>query len=394
METKMPNNWKKYKLHQVAEIKYGKDHKLLKSGSIPVYGSGGIMRYGDNFLYDKPSILIPRKGTLSNLFYVDKPFWSVDTMFWSKIEEGTLPKYLFYNLKTLDFASMDVGSAVPSLTTELLNRIDITLPSLPEQQAIAEILSSLDDKIELNLQTNKTLEEMANALYKHWFVDFGPFKTGKFIESELGMIPEGWEVKPFYQIAKYINGTSIKQNQITEPNKGRPIVKIAELKQGITEQTKWSNVNFDSRYIFNTSDLLFSWSGNPHTSIDVFIWDKMESILNQHIFKVVPELHLEKPFVFFSLKYYMETFITLATRKQTTGLGHFTNEDLKNNYIIVPSISVHENYNSIAANYFELIYKNLIENQTLKQTRDYLLPKLISGEIQVKQAAKLVKQVL
>jgi type I restriction enzyme S subunit len=140
----MPNNWKTYKLSDALEIKYGKDHKKVQDGNIPIYGTGGIMRYGNQALYDKETILIPRKGSLNNIFYLNEPFWSVDTIFWSKInEEVAFPKYLFYNLKVLDFASMDVGSAIPSLTTELLKKIEIELPSLPEQKSIATILSIL-----------------------------------------------------------------------------------------------------------------------------------------------------------------------------------------------------------------------------------------------------------
>ena len=133
----MRNNWKTYKLSEVAEIKYGKDHKLLSDGDIPVFGSGGIMRYADKAIYDKESILIPRKGTLSNLFYLDKPFWSVDTMFYTKISEGTSGKFLYYLLKNLNLASMNVGSAVPSLTTEVLNKVEINLPLEVNNSAVA-----------------------------------------------------------------------------------------------------------------------------------------------------------------------------------------------------------------------------------------------------------------
>ncbi|WP_291118773.1 restriction endonuclease subunit S [Flavobacterium sp. UBA6135] len=124
----IPKGWEIGKLEDLLEIKYGKDHKKLSDGLIPVYGSGGIMRYVNESLYDKESILIPRKGTLSNLFYVSQPFWSVDTMFYSKIKDIDFGKYIFYFLKTIDLASMDVGSAVPSLTTELLKRIAIIIP--------------------------------------------------------------------------------------------------------------------------------------------------------------------------------------------------------------------------------------------------------------------------
>ena len=188
--------WKEDVLGSVLEVKYGKDHKKLADGQYPVYGSGGLMRYVDSKLYDGPSILIPRKGTLNNIMYVESPFWTVDTMFWSIINTDKVdPKFLFYSICKRDFASMNVGSAVPSMTVNILNDIQISYPkNIEDQRRIASILSSLDRKIELNNKINADLEEMAQAIFKNWFVDFEPFKDGKFVDSELGMIPEGWKV--------------------------------------------------------------------------------------------------------------------------------------------------------------------------------------------------------
>ena len=150
--------WKEYKLGDVLCIKYGKDHKLLASGNIPIYGSGGIMRYAERSLYEGPSILIPRKGSLNNIMYSDKPFWTVDTMFWTTINEKIAnPKYLYYLLSTKDFASLNVGSAVPSLTVPVIENIHITLPIKSVQDKIVSLLSSLDDKIELNRRINDNL---------------------------------------------------------------------------------------------------------------------------------------------------------------------------------------------------------------------------------------------
>ena len=185
------SEWKTYKLSEVVEIKYGKDHKHLADGKYPLYGSGGIMRYVDTPLYEQESILIPRKGTLSNLFYLNIPFWSVDTMFYTKIKAGNNGKYLYYLLKSMDLASMNVGSAVPSLTTEVLNKIEINVPNKVTQIEIAQILTSLDEKIELNLQMNQTLETMAQALFKEWFVDFNfPDFDGELIDG----LPKGWRM--------------------------------------------------------------------------------------------------------------------------------------------------------------------------------------------------------
>ena len=155
----------KYKLGDICEIKYGKDHKRLADGKIPVYGSGGIMRYVEKALYNKKSVLIPRKGTLGNLFFVDSPFWTVDTLFYTQIDEASIiPEFLYYQLLTLDLASMNVGTAVPSLTTAVLNELEVEVPPMDEQLAIANILSALDDRIANNTKINNHLASPRSAM--------------------------------------------------------------------------------------------------------------------------------------------------------------------------------------------------------------------------------------
>jgi type I restriction enzyme, S subunit len=215
----MTNEWVETTLGDVVQIMYGKDHKHLQNGLIPVYGSGGIMRYADRSLFEDESILIPRKGTLNNIIYVNKPCWTVDTMFWTKINKSkAYPKFIFYQLTMINFVELNVGSAVPSLTVPVLNNVPLLLPPLPVQRRIADILGTLDDKIELNRRMNATLEEMARALFKSWFVDFEPVRAkldgrwqrgqslpglpahlydlfpDQLVDSELGEIPKGWGV--------------------------------------------------------------------------------------------------------------------------------------------------------------------------------------------------------
>ena len=160
----LPKGWKVEKLANVCTVKYGKDHKHLGDGNIPVYGSGGIMRYAEKALYEKESILIPRKGTLTNLFYVTEPFWSVDTMFYTIISEDCIRKYLFYLLKTLNLASMNVGSAVPSLTTEVLNKIDIVVPEYGLLQEFENLISTFYSKMDVNNQQIKSLTQSRDTL--------------------------------------------------------------------------------------------------------------------------------------------------------------------------------------------------------------------------------------
>ncbi|STY80011.1 restriction endonuclease subunit S [Moraxella catarrhalis] len=135
--------WKR--LGEVAKIKHGKDWKKLAIGDIPVYGSGGIMGYVDTFSYDKPSVLIPRKGSITNLFYVETPFWNVDTIYYTQIDTSQiLPKFLYYFIKTIDLMQLDTGSGRPSLTQAILNKIQIPIPPLSIQSHIVQILDTFD----------------------------------------------------------------------------------------------------------------------------------------------------------------------------------------------------------------------------------------------------------
>ena len=270
-------------------------------------------------------------------------------------------------------------------------RLSIFIPPLKTQKQIASILSALDDKIELNLQMNKTLEDMAMALYKHWFVDFGPFQKGEFVDSELGQIPEGWEVKSLYSTAEFTNGASFKGKLLSEDSKdGYPVIKIVEIKQGITDQTKYSKEDKPEKYFINDGEILFPWSGNPYTSIGIWLWDKGKAYLNQHIFKVKPETSEDRALIYTMLKHLVPTFINLATHKQTTGLGHVTVANLKELKIVYPSKESLKIFNKEANPIMELIFNNQMETISLTKTRDTLLPKLISGEVQVKDLEQLL----
>ena len=133
------------KLIDVAKIKNGKDWKHLEEGNIPIYGSGGIMGYVDTYSYDKPTVLIPRKGTITNIFYLEEPFWNVDTIYYTEIDTTQiLPKYFYHFMKTVDLTKLDTGSGRPSLTQAILNEIPIFVPSIEEQQRIVSILDKFE----------------------------------------------------------------------------------------------------------------------------------------------------------------------------------------------------------------------------------------------------------
>lgn len=356
----MLNNWKTYNLSEILEIKYGKDHKKLEEGNIPVYGTGGIMRYANKFLYDKESILIPRKGSLNNIYYINEPFWTVDTLFWSKVNYGlAFPRFVFYKLKVLDFANMDVGSAIPSLTTNLLNNLKISLPPLPEQQAIASILSTIDEQIENNLAMNKTLEEMAMALYKHWFVDFGPFQEGNFVESELGEIPEGWKVSNLEEQLEIKYGKDHKK--LNEGN--IPVYGTG----GIMRYVDTALYEDHSILIPRKGSLgNVYYISEPFWTVDTLFYSKIKnSSYRKYLFYVVKNMNL------------ISMDVGSAIPSLTTAL-------LKRLRIVVPSEEVANKFEVQISEYFDLMNNNKIENQTLVEQRESLLPKLVSGEVRVK----------
>ena len=194
----------KYKLSELIVIKNGRDHKDLPNGDYPVFGSGGIMRYVNSYLYDKPSVLLPRKGSLSNIQYSDTPFWTVDTLYYTEInEELVSPYYLYRYLRLLNMSRLDSGTGVPSMTFDSYYNINVFLPNIEEQRRVASILQKIDAKIALNRQINDNLEAMAKQLYDYWFVQFDfPDENGKPYKSSSGKmvwneklkrnIPELW----------------------------------------------------------------------------------------------------------------------------------------------------------------------------------------------------------
>lgn len=148
-------------LGEIVKIKNGKGYKDFLPGNIPVYGSGGVMTYVDTFAYDKPTVLIPRKGSLGNLFYLEEPFWNVDTIFYTEIDEScVIPKYLFYVLKSAELEKLNTAGGVPSLTQKVLNKVLIPVPPLEIQEAIVEILdkfTNLEAELEAELEA-RTLQ--------------------------------------------------------------------------------------------------------------------------------------------------------------------------------------------------------------------------------------------
>lgn len=375
----MMSEWKTYKLSELVEIKYGKDHKHLADGVIPVYGSGGIMRFAETHLYDRESILIPRKGTLSNLFYLDKPFWSVDTMFYTKIKNGVHGKYLYYLLKSMDLASMNVGSAVPSLTTEVLNKVEISLPDLPTQRQIAQILTSLDDKIELNLQMNQTLEAMAQAIFKEWFVDFNfPGFDGELVDG----LPKGWNRCLIKDFGKIVCGKT-PSKAVKEYFGGEYMfIKIPDMHNSVfiietTDSLTEEGVNSQS----NKTIPPFSICVSSIATVGLVCINPEPCQTNQQINSIIPKNKDLRYFLYFLTTSMKDTF--LATASGGTATLNMNTSQFSNIRAFMPSEDVLNEFDEIVSPIMEKILENEYNIKSLTQTRDTLLPKLMSGQLEI-----------
>ncbi|MHB1494981.1 MAG: restriction endonuclease subunit S [Acidithiobacillus sp.] len=287
------------------------------------------------------------------------------------------------------------GSTVSNLRIPLLEALPISHPPLAEQKAIAHILGTLDDKIELNRRMNATLEAMARALFQSWFVDFAPVRAkldgrkpagldvataalfpAHFQDSALGHIPQGWEVRSLDQIAQFLNGLALQKYP---PGDGPtlPVIKIAQLRKGDSEGADRCNTELAPQYVVKDGDVLFSWSG----SLEVELWCGGQGALNQHLFKVTsPEF--PKWFYYLWTLYHLDEFRLIAAGKATT-MGHIQRGHLTAAKALVPPPALLKVMTKIMAPLIDQIIANQTQSCTLATLRDALLPKLLSGELSV-----------
>ncbi len=254
------------------------------------------------------------------------------------------------------------GSAREVFDWEEMCEVQVPVPAIEKQRETVAEYNTLQNRIETNKKLIATLEQTAQTLYRHTFVD----------NIDPNNLPEGWRMVSLYESAEFINGTSFASDEYAPS--GLPKIKIAEIKNGITADTEYFKGKKEDKYYIKNGDILFSWSGNPETSIDTFFWTRGDAILNQHIFKVVP-LNGEYEYMWMLLKRFKPDFVKLARGKQTTGLGHVTVADLKN--LKTPySEHVAREISLQARGIIKEILLKQQENQTLTQMQTLLLSKM------------------
>ena len=349
-----------------------------------------------DFLLKKNDIVFARTGnsTGRSYFYDGSDGELVFAGFLIKfsIDENKVnPRILkYYTHSTVYYSwirSFDTGGTRGNINAKTYGEMPIMLPSRKKQDRIVDILKSFDDKIELNNRINANLEEQAQALFRRWFVDFEfpneqglPYKSngGKFVDSELGKIPEGWKIGTLSEIADYLNGLAMQKFRPKDKELGIPVLKIKELGQKSCDSS--SDICSESikpEYIVNDGDVIFSWSG----TLKIDIWCGGICGLNQHLFKVTSKIY-PKWFYYYWTKQHLNKFIRIAKDKAVT-MGHIKREDLDKSQLSIPNNKNFRTMNNIIGPLLEKQITLNIENRFLIQLRDAFLPKLMNNEIKI-----------
>lgn len=279
------------------------------------------------------------------------------------------------------------GSVFNNLKTDIVKNFKVNIPSLKTQDVILRMITMIEDKLDLNKQIIENLEELSQILFKRWFVDFefpdengNPYKSscGEMVDSELGEIPKGWNVKNLDDIANYVNGLAMQKFKPTDNENSLPVVKIKELKNGSTdENSNRCTSEIPDKALINDGDIIFSWSA----TLLVKMWCGGKAGLNQHLFKVSSDKY-PKWFYYYWTKRYIDYFIGIANDKATT-MGHINRKHLSHAKILIPNDSTLEKF---SRTFDDLLEKELSvskESKRLIELRDTLFPKLMSGEIEI-----------
>lgn len=356
-------------------------NKWFTSQNLPMVSDEDKLRLA-KYCSQEGDVIFSRVGSVDRCSYVSKEYsgWLFSgRCLRVRPRSGINPEYLYYfltNEGTKQYIrNIAVGATMPSINTKLLNEVPITIPSLDDQRRIASILSSLDRKIELNNKINADLEEMAQAIFKNWFVDFEPFKDGKFVDSELGMIPEGWKVGSPYKYVKVVYGAPYKSAKFNDNGEGLPLIRIRDLKD-CNPQFYTPEILPQTEYV-NMGDIVAGMDAEfvPH------IWKGNTGLLNQRVCKLMPQqTSISNLFVLYLMKPELEF---VQSYKTGTTVSHLGKADIDKFVVVLPPLKVVEECSKILDSILQRIKNISAESRNLSTLRDTLLPRLMSGELEV-----------
>jgi len=387
---KMENKWRACSLGDVIELKRGYDLPKQKrnAGEVPIVSSSGVGTFHSEAMVKAPGVVTGRYGTIGQVFFIKQDFWPLNTTLYVRDFKGNEPRFISYFLRCIDFLAYSDKAAVPGVNRNDLHQAKVYLPPLPEQRAIAHILGTLDDRIDNLHQTNATLEAMAQALFKSWFVDFDGVPPEEMQESELGLIPKGWNYKPVKDLAKIGIGKTPprKESQwFTKKSSDWRWVSIRDMgNHGIFQQETSEFLTADAVSRFNIrivpdKSILLSFK---LTVGRVAITDG-ETLTNEAIahFVLPHETCIPPEYLYLYLKKF--DFSALGS---TSSIATAVNSKMiREISILVAEPVAIKKFTKIVSPIFDAIRNNQHEIRTLATLRDTLLPRLISGQLRIPQ---------
>ncbi len=383
----MSSDWKDCQLGDVLTLQRGFDLPTRKrqDGDIPVVSSSGISGYHNEAKVKAPGVVTGRYGTLGEVFYISKDFWPLNTTLYVRDFKGNDQKFISYFLQTLNLAHQNAAGAVPGLNRYALHLLPVKCPPLSIQRKIAAILSAYDDLIENNMRRIEILEEMARSLYREWFVNFRfpGHEQVKMVNSELGLIPEGWEVKKLDKLGLLGRGKS-KHRPRNEPSLyggDYPFIQTGEVKEASLYITHYSQT-------YNEKGLAQSKLWEPKTLLLTIAANiaetailKIPACFPDSIVGFVADSEQVTPeFIKFridDIKEKMQSF------SRGTAQDNLSLDKIKLFYFLVPDKDYIIMFEKYTAPLFSQVQNLLLKNANLRHTRDLLLPRLISGKIDV-----------
>jgi type I restriction enzyme S subunit len=400
----MGSEWTPTTVGSFCPFVYGKglpEKKRNLTGNITVYGSNGPVGVHDQPLVDGPGIVIGRKGTVGAVHFAAEPFWPIDTTFYVVGGTDRDLKYTYYLLKSIGLENMNADSAVPGLNRDAAHARKIVVPGFNEQRAIAHILGSLDDKIKLNRRMNETLEAMARAIFKSWFVDFDPVRakadgrdTGlpgeiaslfpdSFEDSEFDEIPKGWESSTIGSEFTLTMGQSPPGKTYNEIGNGLPFF------QGRRD----FGFRYPSNRVYCTAPQRLADHGDTLVSVRAPVGDINMAMERCCVGRGVAGIRHKSG----SRSYTYYAIHTLSNRfarfeAEGTVFGAINKKQFEGLYWLSPTDELIEEFEKVAFTFDEQIEKHTNESATLNTLRDTLLPRLISGELRVPDAEKFIEE--
>ena len=378
------HNWKSTQLGDQLTFQRGFDitKKDQEQGPYPVVSSSGPNSTHSRFMVNGPGIVIGRKGTLGTVFHVTSDFWPHDTTLWVKDFHGNDSKFAYYFLKTMGFEQYDCGASNPTLNRNHIHTLPIKYPPLPTQRKIASILSAYDDLIENNTRRIAILESIAQAIYREWFVEFRfpGHENVKLVDSPLGMIPDRWYVKTLSDVAE-VNSLSIKKGK--EPAEVN-YVDIAAVSTGAIDEVRtltFAEAPGRARRIVRHGDIIWS-TVRPNRKSYSLILNPPPNMIASTGFAVISGTKAPFTFLYYSLT--TDEFVGYLVNHATGSAYPAVNSsDFETATILVATQNLLTAFHEATESMFLARHSMAEKNRSLRKIRDLLLPKLISGELDV-----------